>query len=88
MTIKSYTFLYHSSVDDSESEFPISSRLNAEHCFEDSSTWVPILYQFCKFLEASGYVGVSDKVIISEDGGPGGGVLFQTSFSDMKEDVE
>jgi hypothetical protein len=84
MTIKSYTFLYHSSVDDNESEFPISSRLSAEHCFEDSSTWVPILFQFCKFLEASGYVGVSNKVAIRSDHGPGGGVLFTT----IGEDVE
>lgn len=63
---KLYRFVYDSEYDPDD-VYGESCNIDAKHYFNEESTWVPILWQFCKFLESTGYVGVSDKVIIKEN---------------------
>lgn len=63
-------------------EYPISSELKAQYTFEDMSTWVPILWQCCKFLEATGYSGVTEKIIIRDPFGMHDGGLFETTYDE------
>jgi hypothetical protein len=61
---KKFKFVYDSGYEDGMELYPLSSVIKAEHVFEDVSRWQPILHQFCKFLESTGYVGVLDKIVI------------------------
>lgn len=61
---KKFKFVYDSGYEDGMEIYPLASTIKASHVFEDGSRWQPILYQFCKFLESTGYVGVLEKVVI------------------------
>jgi len=43
-------------------EFPTDLRVVFEFEMNDSTRWDNVLLQFAKFLDATGYVGVHDKV--------------------------
>jgi hypothetical protein len=87
-----YTFNFESPYDDDAVEFPVSSSITHSQTFDEGSTWVPILFQFCKFLESTGYVGVTSKVVIK--GKANSGNLFESfpdaddDYTTMKEDFE
>jgi len=61
-----YRFIYDSEFAEGFGQHPEASTVKARHYFEDGITWVPILWQFCKFLESTGYVGVCDRVVIKD----------------------
>jgi hypothetical protein len=61
---KKFKFVYDSGYEDGMELYPMASTIKAEHVFQDGTRWQPILHQFCKFLESTGYVGVLDKVVI------------------------
>lgn len=61
-----YRFIYDSEFAEGFGAHPEASTVKARHYFEDGITWVPILWQFCKFLESTGYVGVCDRVVIKD----------------------
>lgn len=42
--------------------YPVNLNVKTSFSFDDGATWEPILYQFCKFLESTGYVGVIERV--------------------------
>ena len=44
-----------------------SQTLVKQQVFEEGSTWPVVLESFLNFLEASGYVGVKEKVRIEEN---------------------
>jgi hypothetical protein len=48
--------------DDDYLPYPVSSVVDAAFDFEGTVTWDVILWQFCKFLEATGYEGVRSKI--------------------------
>jgi hypothetical protein len=75
-----YRFAYDSSVDDSDSPYPQATTVKVRHYFDEESTWVPILWQFAKFLESVGYVGVCEKIVIKDRLGllDVGGSCFET----------
>ena len=78
-----YRFIYDSEYNENSlSVFPQASTVKARHYFEDGCTWHPILWQFCKFLESTGYVGVTEKVVLIDDYGLDTDGLFQTTTSD------
>lgn len=92
-----YRFIYDSEMDEGATNFPQCTQIKARHYVNSESTWVPILYQFCKFLETTGYVGVAEKVVIVDDYNFGYDDLFTTitkaelngsKFKEMKEDIE
>jgi hypothetical protein len=61
-----YSFEYRSAYEEDAAPFPEGKTLVSNLTFEESSTWPPILWEFCKFLEATGYVGVTNKVILKD----------------------
>jgi len=63
-----YRFIYDSEKGQGFGVCPEASTIKTRHYFEDGITWVPILWQFCKFLESTGYEGVRDRVIKVKDG--------------------
>jgi hypothetical protein len=64
---KVYRFIYDSELyEDTGGHYPEATTVEIRHYFEDETTWPKIMYQFAKFLEASGYVGVIDRVIIKD----------------------
>ena len=64
---KDFVFTYANSYDsDTQGCYPNSTSVKIEHEFEDETTWDVILYQMCKFLEATGYVGITEKIIIKD----------------------
>ena len=64
-----YRFIYDSEAGEGFGAYPEASTVKARHYFEDGITWVPILWQFCKFLESTGYVGVCGRVVIKDPHG-------------------
>jgi hypothetical protein len=66
--IKTFTFGYQiqEAHEDDTVPYPINTVLTATHNFNDTCTWDVILWQFCKFLEGSGYVGVTEKVVLKD----------------------
>jgi hypothetical protein len=52
--------------EDEDIPYPAKSILKFEYDFHDSCTWDVILYQFCKVLEATGYVGVTNKIKLDD----------------------
>jgi hypothetical protein len=48
--------------DDDYLPYPVASTIDASFDFQGPVTWDVILWQFCKFLEATGYARVTDKV--------------------------
>jgi hypothetical protein len=74
-----YKFVYESAKQDDLSEFPKKTSIKAVHEFDEDITWVPILANFCDFLEGIGYVGVSQKIVIKDKFGlMGSGLFFET----------
>jgi hypothetical protein len=61
-----YRFIYDSERGEGYGVCPEATTIKARHYFEDGITWVPILWQFCKFLESTGYCGVTDRVLIKD----------------------
>ena len=61
-----YRFIYDSEKGEGFGVTPEATTIKTRHYFEDCITWVPILWQFCKFLESTGYVGVCDRVLIKD----------------------
>jgi len=61
-----YRFIYDSEMDKGATEWPEASTIEARHYFDSGVTWVKVLYQFCKFLENSGYEGVRHRIIIKD----------------------
>jgi hypothetical protein len=95
-----YRFIYDSDKSDGHGIWPEASSLKARHYFEDGVAWVPILWQFCKFLESTGYVGVAERVLIKdpygieansgmfETLGPGEYIAHKDYDEDEEEDEE
>lgn len=48
--------------DDDPAPYPVSSSIDATFDFQGGVTWDVILWQFCKFLESTGYEGVRAKI--------------------------
>jgi hypothetical protein len=65
--------------DDEESLFPERTMITAEHQFQMGHTWEQVLWQFCRFLESTGFEGVREKVLIRDDHHRCG-YLFQDYF--------
>ena len=87
MDTKYFKFIYKQSHGDTCGMFPIETVIKTEHHFDEDSRWVPVLHQFCKFLESTGYVGVNDRIIIKDPYGmDSDGVLFETTGSRFAED--
>jgi len=87
MDTKYFKFIYKQSHGDTCNLFPIETVIKTEHHFDEDSRWVPVLHQFCKFLESTGYVGVTDRIIIKDPYGmDSDGVLFETTGSRFDED--
>lgn len=64
---KFFKLSYHDTfTSDTQGCYPSSTSVKIEHEFEDDTTWDVILYQMCKFLEATGYVGITEKIIIKD----------------------
>lgn len=69
---KSYSFSFCESNYEDEDDclpYPVSSDIDARHTFSSGNTWDIILWQFCKFLESTGYCGVTDKIRIVDEYG-------------------
>lgn len=82
MKVFKFGFYEDADEDTALSEYPTSSNLTAEYTFDDMSTWVPILWQCCKFLESTGYAGITEKVIIKDPFGMHDGTLFETTYDE------
>lgn len=84
---KFYTNDYSNDEDDAL-PYPISSNLAASHEFSDGCTWDVILWQFCKFLESTGYVGVTDNIrLIDKYGFKSSNMLFEC-ITDNADDLD
>lgn len=91
---KTFKFVYEAEEAEGYDVFPNSTKLKATHTFSDESRWTPILYQFCQFLEGTGYVGVVDRIIIKDPYGIESDFLFETTgqkeyqFDEEEEDED
>lgn len=74
--------------EDCLSNFPQANTVKQRIYVKDESTWVPILWQFCKFLEATGYEGVKEKVVIKDPYGMHGDDLFETIGPEDDEELD
>lgn len=61
-----FRFIYDSEVSPESTDYPEATTVKTRHYFTDGTTWPVVLYQFCKFLESTGYEGVREKVIIKD----------------------
>ena len=61
-----YRFIYDSEFSEEATDYPEATSVKVRHYVESGTTWPVVLYQFCKFLEATGYEGVRDKVVIRD----------------------
>lgn len=61
-----YRFIYDSEVSPDSTDYAEATTVKTRHYFTDGTTWPVILYQFCKFLESTGYEGVREKVVIKD----------------------
>jgi hypothetical protein len=86
---KKFKFVYDSGYEDGMELYPMASTIKAVHVFEDNSRWQPILHQFCRFLESTGYVGVTEKVVIVDPYSlPYDNHLFRTVSALPKDEYE
>jgi hypothetical protein len=67
--------------------WPNKTTIKAEHEFDDTCTWVPVLYQFAKFLESTGYVNVAKKIKVEDNFGFHADSGFET-FDEPEEDFD
>jgi hypothetical protein len=82
--MKVFKFKYEDTAYSDTEVWPVSTKTTATHQFNDCTTWVPILYQFVKFLEGTGYVGVVDKIRIEDKYGMNKDMGFET-FGEQEE---
>ena len=76
---KVFRFIYDSEYDENEpTEYPEATTIKARHYFSEGTTWPVILYQFAKFLEGTGYVGVVEKIQIADKYGVHTNCGFET----------
>lgn len=61
-----FRFIYDSEASQGSTDYPEASSVKVRHYVEAGTTWPVVLYQFCKFLEATGYEGVREKVVIRD----------------------
>ena len=85
-----YRFIYDSDVNDSSSKYPEATNIKVRHYFSDEASWPVVLYQFCKFLENVGYIGVTEKVIIKDKYGVHPDCGFETigEEQEVEDDLE
>lgn len=77
----------YSDLDEPWSEYPRNSTLNFEYTFEDDTRWPTIMREFVKFLEATGYSGVRDKIILIDPYDMEGQIgFFKTVTEDPTEE--
>lgn len=67
MAIKQFEFSYTNSDEPDECtfddvEFPHYKRIDHRVHFSEDTRWVNVLSEFARFLDSTGYVGVSDAV--------------------------
>jgi hypothetical protein len=62
--MKHFTIKYYEDSFGNGDLYPKNFESKTSFSFDDMATWDGILYQFCKHLEAIGYVGVIDKVYV------------------------
>lgn len=74
-----FKFKVYPEEDVEDSLFPESSTVTALHEFPMGHTWEPILWQFCRFLESTGFERVREQVIIKDEFNRCG-FLFQDYF--------
>lgn len=86
-----YRFVYDSGYDE-ESIYGESCTIDTKHYFNEDATWVPILWQFAKFLESTGYSGVTEKIVIKSNipDYDLGDAFFETIYeeSDWKKELD
>ena len=64
---KVYRFIYDSEFQEDEpTEYPEATTVKVRHYFADFTAWPTILHEFCKFLEATGYNGVMERVVLKD----------------------
>ena len=86
--MKTFKFTYEDTEYNDTSLWPAKSTLKAEHLFQDDTTWMTVLYQFIKFLEGTGYIGVIDKIKIEDKYGMNKDLGFETYGYEEEEDDE
>jgi hypothetical protein len=86
--MKTFKFTYEDIeyVGDS-GNWPDQTTIKAKHEFDDTITWVPVLYQFAKFLESTGYIGVVQKIKVEDKYGMNADCGFET-FGRQEEEIE
>ena len=85
--MKTFKFTYEDIEYTGDSgNWPNKTTVKAEHEFDDVCTWVPVLYQFAKFLESTGYVGVIQKIQVEDNFGFHADCGFETF--DKEEDTD
>ena len=86
--MKTFKFTYEDIeyVGDS-GDWPNKTTIKAKHEFDDAITWVPVLYQFVKFLESTGYVDVVQKIQVEDRFGFHADCGFET-FGKKEDDIE
>jgi hypothetical protein len=77
MTTKQFEFSYSTNEDPEEVtfadiEYPHHKRIDHRVYFTDNTRWPDVLREFAKFLDATGYVGVYDRIekFIDENDAP------------------
>ena len=85
--MKTFKFFYEDIeyVGDNDN-WPHTTTIKTTHEFDDTTTWVPVLYQFAKFLESTGYVGVIDKIQVQDNYGMNIDCGFET-FTTEEDDI-
>lgn len=86
--MKTFKFTYEDTEYNDTSLWPAKSKLKAEHLFQDDTTWMTVLYQFAKFLEGSGYVGVTEKIRIEDKYGINRDCGFETYGHEEEDEDE
>ena len=74
-----YRFIYDSEVAPDAVDYPEATTVRTRHYFTDGTVWPVILYQFCKFLESTGYEGVREKIILRDPYGMWSDIGFETT---------
>ena len=85
--MKIFKFKYQDTEISDMETYAAHTKTSAEHKFHDCTVWIPVLYQFAKFLEGTGYVGVVDKIRIEDKYGMNRDMGFET-FGEDEDQVE
>lgn len=59
-------YQYEEDEDYDSRPYPATTDLSVEFTFDDGCTWDVVLWQFCKFLEMTGYEGVRSKIRLND----------------------